>query len=35
MFRTKTAEKVKTHILFSETIFLELGRLWDNVKKIL
>jgi hypothetical protein len=33
IFQTKTVEKIKTHILRSETFFLKSCRLWDNVKK--
>jgi len=34
MFQTKVVEKIKTHILFSVTIFRKSCRLWDNVEKL-
>jgi hypothetical protein len=33
MFQTKVAEEIKTHILFSVTLFTISYRLWDNVEK--
>ena len=35
MFETEIVEKIKTHILYSVTLFRKSGRLWDNVEKIL
>ena len=33
MFQIKVVEKIKTHILFSVTVFLKSCRLRDNVEK--
>ena len=33
MFQTKVVQKIKTHILFSVTVFLKSFRLWENVEK--
>jgi len=33
IFQTKVVEKIKTHILFSVTVFRKSCRLWDNVEK--
>jgi len=33
MFQTEFVEKIKTHILCSETFPRKLCRLWDNVEK--
>jgi hypothetical protein len=33
MFQTKVTKKIKTHILFSITLFLKSCHLWDNVEK--
>jgi len=33
MFQTKDVEKIKTHTLFSVTLFLKLCCLWGNVEK--
>jgi len=32
MFQIKVVEKIKTHILCSETFFRKLCSLWDNVE---
>jgi len=32
MFQTNIVEKIKTHILFSETVFRKSRRLWENVE---
>jgi len=32
MFHTKVVEKIKTHILYSITLFPKSYRLWDNVQ---
>jgi len=33
MFQTKGAEKIKTRILYSKTVFRKSWLLWDNVEK--
>jgi hypothetical protein len=32
MFRTKVAEKIKTHFIFNNLFFGKLFRLWENVE---
>jgi len=33
MFEAKVVEKIKTHILYSVTVFRKPSCLWDNVEK--